>query len=72
MFAECLHRGKVAETFMSQEQLSDSEETEDEIHETERNAPPANHRSSLKEMYFSALSLREIFCECAAQEWYTT
>ena len=73
VFAECLDRGKVADTFMSQEQLSDSEEeTEDEIHETERNAPPANHRLSLKEMYFSALSLREIFRECAAQEWYTT
>jgi hypothetical protein len=39
VFAECLDRGKVAETFMSQEQKSDSEETEDEIHETERNAP---------------------------------
>ena len=65
VFAECLDRGKVAETFMSQEHLSDSEEesTDDKDHETERNALPINHRSSLKEMYFSALSLREIFRE---------
>ncbi len=72
VFAECLETGKVVETYMSQEQLSDSDEETEETHETERNAPPANHRPSLKEMYFSALSLREIFRECAAQDWYTT
>lgn len=73
VFAACLDRGKVAETFMSQGQSSDSEEeADDKNYETERNALPANHRSSLKEMYFSALSLREIFRECAAQDWYTT
>ncbi|CAB4021985.1 Hypothetical predicted protein [Paramuricea clavata] len=40
VFAECLDRGKVAETFISQEQLSDSEEeTEDESHETNEMHP---------------------------------
>ena len=76
VFAKCLDTGKVAETFMPQEQFletSDSEEeTEDKNNETERNSSPANHRSSLKDMYFSALSLREIFRECASQAWYTT
>ena len=75
VFAKCLDTGKVAETFMLQEQLSeasDTEEENEERNETERNATSANHRSSLKEMFFSALSLREIFRDCTAKHWYTT
>ena len=77
VFAKCLDTGKVAETFMLQEQLSEASDTEEEEenedrNETERNATSANHRSSLKEMYFSALSLREIFRDCTAKHWYTT
>ena len=75
VFAKCLDTGKVAETFMLQEQLSEASDTEEENedrNETERNATSANHRSSLKEMYFSALSLREFFRDCTAKHWYTT
>lgn len=76
IFAKCLDTGKVAKTFMSQEQFLETsdgeEENEDKNNETEQNSPPANHRSSLKEMYFFALSLREIFRECASQDWYIT
>ena len=70
VFAKCLDTGKVAETFMLQEQLSETSDSEDETEN--RNATSANHRSSLKEMYFSALSLREIFRDCTAKRWYTT
>ena len=67
VFAKCLDTGKVAETFMLQEQLSETSDSEDETEN--RNATAANHRSSLKEMYFSTLSLREIFRDCTAKRW---
>ncbi|XP_028405554.1 uncharacterized protein LOC114528152 [Dendronephthya gigantea] len=72
VFAACLDRGRIAETFVSQEQSSDSEEEILDNHKTERTAVRTNERSSLKEMYFAALSLRETFRESAAQDWYNT
>ena len=46
---------------MLQEQLSDASDTEEEQtqdrNDTERNVASANHRSSLKEIYFSALCI---------------
>ena len=51
--------------------MDTKEETEDS-NVTEGNATSANHKSSLKEMYFSALTSREIACYCRAKHWYTT